>query len=83
MLINVLKLMVKLMMPKKGEYIKFKLCENNIKLTSIIYVDFECILVSEDNGNQNEAESYMEKYQKDITCSYGLNYNVLIINLMN
>ena len=49
-------------MPKKGEYIKFKLCENNIKLTSIIYVDFECILVSEDNRNQSEAKSYMEKY---------------------
>ena len=36
----------------------------------IIYADFESILVSENNGKQNLEESYTNKYQKDIACSY-------------
>ena len=34
------------------------------------YADFESILVSEDNGKQNKNESYTNKYQKSIACSY-------------
>ena len=37
----------------------------------MIYVDFESILVPEDNRNQNINESYTNKYQKHIACSYG------------
>ena len=33
--------------------------------------DFESILVSEDNAKQNPNQSYTEKYQKHIACSYG------------
>ena len=36
----------------------------------IIYADFESILVSENNGKQNQEESYTNKYQKHIACSY-------------
>ena len=36
----------------------------------IIYADFESILVSENNGKQNLEESYTNKYQKHIACSY-------------
>ena len=36
----------------------------------IIYADFENILVTEDNQNQNLEESYTNKYQKHISCSY-------------
>ena len=36
----------------------------------MIYVDFESILVPEDNGKQNPNEFYMSQYQKHITCSY-------------
>ena len=36
----------------------------------MIYVDFESILVPEDNGKQNPNESYTNKCQKDL-CSYG------------
>ena len=36
----------------------------------IIYADFESILVPEDNGKQNLNESYTNKYQKHIACSY-------------
>ena len=36
----------------------------------MIYVDFEIIVVSEDNGRQNPNESYTNKYQKHVVCSY-------------
>ena len=48
----------------------------------IIYSDFECILVLEDNGKQNPEDSYTNKYQKNIACSYGYNLNVLMIDLV-
>ena len=38
----------------------------------MIYVDFESILVPDDNGKQNNLdESYTNKYQKHVACSYG------------
>ena len=37
----------------------------------MIYADFESILVPEDNGQQNPIESYTNKYQKYVACSYG------------
>ena len=58
-------------MPKKGEYDKFKNFERKIKSPFMIYADFESILVPEDNGKQNLNESYTNKYQKYVACSYG------------
>ena len=58
-------------MLKKGEYIKFKNFERKIKSPFMIYADFESILVPEDNGKQNPNESYTNKYQKHVACSYG------------
>ena len=60
-----------IIMPKKGEYVKFKNYERKINSPSIIYADFESILVLEDNGKQNPEESYTSQYQKHIACSYG------------
>ena len=37
----------------------------------MIYVDFESILVPEDNGKQNQNEPYTNKYKKHVACSYG------------
>ena len=37
----------------------------------MIYAGFESILGPEDNGKQNPKESYTNKYQKHIACSYG------------
>ena len=37
----------------------------------MIYAFFESILVPEDNEKQSPNESYTNKYQKHITCSYG------------
>ena len=48
-------------MPVKGEYIKFKNYDRKIKSPFIIYVDFESILVPEDNGKQNPEQSYTNK----------------------
>ena len=46
-------------MPKKGQYIRFKIYERKIKLPFMIY---KSILVPEDNGKQNPEESYTDKY---------------------
>ena len=37
----------------------------------MIYAVFESILVLEDNRKQNPNESYTNKYQKHVACSYG------------
>ena len=57
--------------PKKGEYVKFKNFGRKIKSSFMIYADFESILVPGDNGKQNPNESYSNKYQKHVACSYG------------
>ena len=61
----------RIIMPKKDEYVKLKNYERNIKSSFIIYADLVCILVPEDNGKPNPEESYTNKYQKHIACSYG------------
>ena len=57
-------------MPKEGECVRFKNYERKIKSTFMIYVGFETILLPEDNGKQNPNESYTNKYQNHIVCSY-------------
>ena len=34
-------------------------------------LDFENILLPEDNGKQNPNDPYTKKYQKHVICSYG------------
>ena len=41
----------------------------------MIYADFKGILMPEGNEKQNQDESYTNKYQKHVVCSYG--YNLL------
>ena len=60
----------RIIMPEEDEYVKFRNYERKIKSPFIIYADFESILVPEENGKQNPEESYTNKYQKHITCSY-------------
>ena len=50
-------------MLKKGEYVKVKNYERQIKSSFIIYAGFESILVPENNGKQNPNGSYTNKYQ--------------------
>ena len=56
-------------MPAKGEYARFKNYKTNI-VTIYVYADFECFLVSKDNGKQNPNESYTNKYNKNVANSY-------------
>ena len=44
----------------------------------MIYAGFESILVPENNGKQNPNESYANKYQKHVACSYG--YNLVCVD---
>ena len=56
----------KIMMSKKGDYVKFKNYEKKLKSQFISYEDFESILVPEDNGKRNPEGSYTNIYQKHI-----------------
>ena len=58
-------------MRKNSKYVSFKNYERKIKSPFMIYADFESILVLEDYGRQNPSESYTNKYQKHVACSYG------------
>ena len=58
----------RIIMPKKGEYVKFKDHEQKIKSLFTIYADYESILVPENNENQNPEVSHTNKY---VACSYG------------
>ena len=60
----------KIMILKKGEFVKFKICKRKIKLPVIIYADFENILVPENNEKQNPEQSYTNKYQEHVASSY-------------
>ena len=44
--------------------------ERKLKSSFMIYVDFGSILVPEDNGKQNPNQSYTNKCQKHVACSY-------------
>ena len=57
-------------MTTKGETIKLKNYIRNIKSLFMICADFESILVPENNGNQNSDESYTNKYQNYVGCSF-------------
>ena len=60
------------------KYVKLKNYERKIKSPFIIYADFEKIFVPHNNGKQSPKESYTNKYQKHIACSYG--YKFLSVN---
>ena len=47
----------RIIMSKKGEYVKFINYERKIKSSFIIHVDFESILMPENNGKQNLEDS--------------------------
>ena len=65
----------RIIMPKKGEYVKFKNYERKIKSPFIIYANFESTLAPENNEKQNPGEPYTNKYQK--------HKFVLMINLVS
>ena len=50
----------------------------NGKQRILINGDFESILVPENSRKQNQNESYTNKYQKHVACSYG--YKLLCVD---
>ena len=60
----------RIIMTKKGEHVRFKNYEGKMKSRSIIYADFESILVPEINVKQNIEQPHTNKYQKYIAGSY-------------
>ena len=60
-----------MMMLKKGVFVKLENYERKIKSGFMIYTDYESILVPENHPKQKPEESYTNKYQKHIACSYG------------
>ena len=60
---------------KKGEYVRIKKYERKITSSFMIYDDWLFIynLSYFDDGMLNPDESYTNKYQKQVTCSYGNN----------
>ena len=61
----------KIIIPKNGEYVKFKNCEKKFKSLFIIHANFEGILMPKTNGKENPEEPFTNKYQEHIGCSYG------------
>ena len=57
---------------KIQKFKQFKNYQRKIKSPFLIYADLESILVPEGNGNQHSKESYTNKYQKHVACSYDL-----------
>ena len=60
----------KIKMPKKDEYARFKNYERKIKPPFMIYSHFESILVPEEKKKQSPDDSYTNKYQEHVVCSY-------------
>ena len=63
---------------KKCEYVSFKSYKRKTKTSFIIYADFKIILVPENNRKQNPGQSYTNKYQKHVACSYS--YKLVCVN---
>ena len=55
----------------KGEYVKFRNFGREINSPFMTYAEFENFLVPKDNVKQYPNESYTNKCQKRVACSYG------------
>ena len=62
----------RIILPTKGEYVKFKNYERKIKSPFIIYADFESVLVPDVNGKQNLEEFYEQIKYEQIAKTYFL-----------
>ena len=72
----------RIIMPEKREYAKFKNFKRKKKWPFIIDADFESVSVPENSGKQNPGESYTNKYQKHIACSFGYVLMVSLVSLL-
>ena len=66
----------RIIMPKSGEHVKFKIFERKIASPFLIYADFESILVPENNGKQDPEDCYTNK----LHCLHNIMLPVMDIN---
>ena len=65
---------------KKANTLNLKILNKKLKSIFMIYADFESIIAPESNGKQNPDESYANKCQKHVACSYGYKLVAFIIS---
>ena len=59
-------------MPQKGnDTLKFQNFHKQMSVPFVIYADFEAITENIEMGQHDNTQSYTDKYQKHIGCSYG------------
>ena len=63
---------------RKVNVLNSKYFQSKIKSPVMIYADFESILVTKDNEKQNPNNTYNNKHQKHVACSYG--YKLLCVD---
>ena len=61
---------VKISMPPKGTYLRFKNFHRSEKAPFVIYADFECKIIRMDNCDPDPNKSYTKKYQKHEPVSF-------------
>ena len=73
----------RIIIPKKGEYVKFKHYERKIKKPFKIYADCKSILVPEDNGKKIEKRFIETNIINILLAVIDTNQYVLMINLVS
>ena len=55
----------------KVEIVKFKNYTRKLNSSIMIHADFKSILIPANNGKQNPLESYTNKFENHVGCSFG------------
>ena len=61
---------VNMVLPKKGTMLSFKNWNHSMRVPFVIYADFECFTESMKTFQQDESQSFTEKYQKHQPSGY-------------
>ena len=61
---------VRIIMPEKGSVVKFKNWHKKMTFPFVIYADFEARQLPTPSARPNPKESFTEKFQKHIPCSF-------------
>ena len=61
---------VKVVMPKKGEMLRFKNFHRKMRVPFVVYADFECFTRPISTCSKSDEQSYTKQYQKHKPCGY-------------
>ena len=56
---------------KRMSTLNLKILKRKLKSSFMIYANFENIVESKNNGEQNPDETYTNKYKRHVACCYG------------